>query len=92
MMCSIQTFEKFREEWYAKVQMMKSLTWEIDDDDLLCDAFLQNIDDEVIKFLNIRLGSLERISVSHLLLEIKYHVVKWSDINNHLMEVTQNPN
>ena len=64
MMCSIQTFEKFREEWYAEVQRMKSRTLEIDDDDLLRDAFLQNIDDEVIKFLKIRLGSLERISVS----------------------------
>ena len=53
--------------------------------------FLQNIDDEVIKS---RLGSLERISVSQLILEIKYNEVRWSDTNNqvHLMEATQNLN
>ena len=63
MECSIQTFETFLEEWYAKVQRLKSRNLN-DDDTFLRDAFLQNIDDEVIEFLKIRLGSLERISVS----------------------------
>ena len=45
--------------------------------------FSQNIarDDEVIKFLESKLGSLERMTVSQLILEIKFNVVKWFDTN-----------
>ena len=50
----------FREEWYAKVQRLKFRNL-IDNDTFLHDAFSQIIDDEVIKFLESRLGSLERM-------------------------------
>ena len=48
----------------------------------------------MIKFLESKLGSLERIPLPQLILEIKYNVVKWSDTNKqvHMMEAMQNQN
>ena len=82
MGCSIQSFETFRDESYDKVQRFKPRDL-IDDDTFLHDTFLQNIarDDEVIKLLESKLGSLERMTVSQLILEIKFNVVKWFDTN-----------
>ena len=91
----MQSFETFREEWCDEVHRIKSCDL-IDDETFIHDAFIRNIarDDEVIKFLESKLGSLERILLPQLILEIKYNVVKWSDTNKqvHMMEAMQNQN
>ena len=72
MRCSIQSFETFQEEWCDEVHRIKSRDL-IDDGTFINDAFIRNIarDDEVIKFLESKLGSLERIPLPQLILEIK---------------------
>ena len=52
---SRQTFEKYWKEWYFEVLILKSLTLETDKEDTLRDAFLQNVDPEVVEALKARL-------------------------------------
>ena len=62
-----------------------------DDEGTLLNEFLQNVDPEVVEALEARQGPLDGFDTPRLLLEIKHHVVKRSDIGDqvHMMEVTQ---
>ena len=93
MGCSRQTFENFPEEWYPEVLRLKSRTLGTNNEDTLHNTFLQNVDPEVIKVLEARLGPLDGFDTPRLLLEIKHHMVKRSDIGDqvHMMKVTQEP-